>query len=449
MYLAAVSGGADSTAMLVAVSSILRQKYPEQFSSGFLLRCLHVDHGMRPPEESGADAEYVRCLCETLNVPCTVVSISHGKIAAAARRMGIGPEAAARLYRMRALNREALRLETSGRRVYVLTAHTHNDLLETALMRVLRGAGPAGLAAMPESRGRMFRPLLHLGRRDALQYLREKNISWREDSTNQDTRFLRNRVRHCLIPALDEYFPRWRAALPALSETQSLAAGFIGDEASARIVWLFSGKNSCRTDAGNFFAQPVIIREEALFQCADMLLAGQAVPAAVRRKNVRRFCLSLPGGQERVAVDMGPVRAFVDGGQVIVRKTRPRISERGFSLLIKEAGLYTLKGVTIEAANGLDSGGETVSSFQARLPLVFRRALKSDCVAEDSGKIVKARAFSGGMRKRLISAVSTQGIAAFIGPEGLLARSAFGAAQNPRDYYTVTIKIKIGGTNVQ
>jgi len=321
VYLAAVSGGADSSAMLAALAAVCKTAE---------LRCIHIEHGIRPAAESRGDAACARSLCEKLHVPCRVVSIAPGKIAAVAKTRGMGVEAAARHYRRRAWFREAARLETEGRgQVRILTAHTADDMRETVLMRVLRGAGPSGLAAMPVSRGRILRPLISLSRRDVLDYLNEKNISWREDSTNRDTQFLRNRVRHCLIPLLTEQFPQWQGGVAAFAETQSLVADFMQSEATLRVQWQPT-PHSLHTDAETFFAQPAIIREEALFQGIDRLLPSARASHTIKRKNIRRFCEGAI-----TAIDLGPLRLTKDSRQVIILKTPTPYSETGHSLLHK------------------------------------------------------------------------------------------------------------------
>jgi len=286
------------------------------------LCCIHVEHGIRPAEESEGDAAFVRSLCEQFTIPCRVVSIAPGKIAAAAKDRGMGIEAAARHYRHRAWFREAARCalrveaegpEAAGREpVRVLTAHTADDMRETVLMRIFRGAGPSGLAAMPVSRGRILRPLLAHSRRDVLDYLSEKNISWREDSTNTDTHFLRNRVRRRLIPLLEESFPQWRGGIAALAETQSLTADFIQSEAALRVQWQ-PAPQSVYTDTGTFFAQPFIIREEALFQGIDQLLPSAHAVHTIKRKNIRRFCEG-----KTTAIDLGPLRLTKNARRITV-----------------------------------------------------------------------------------------------------------------------------------
>ena len=433
VYLAAVSGGADSIAMLAALAALMRDGH--QLSDGSL-RCIHVEHGIRPREESCGDAAYVRQFCDSLNIPCRVITIPPGKIAAVAREKGIGIEAAARLFRHRALHSEARRLESGGKTVSILIAHTRTDALETTLMRLLRGAGPQGLAAMPRSRGRIIRPLLQLERDDVLAYLREKNISWREDASNKDTRFLRNRIRRCLLPVLDEHFPSWQSSLNAVSQTQRLAADFITSEALARVPWQRGADGAFFTDADAFFSQSAIIREEALFRGIDALLENSAAnSAAVRRAVVRRFCEG-----RLTAADLGAARAVCGNGRIQLKKTGAWAFEEGFSLLIKEPGLYTLKGLTVEVTPGLNSSDAGGAAFPAPLPLVLRRTLKDDWIIGNGKKIAAAKAFNAQQRKRLLSAIDRQGTRAFIKPGGLLlmAHDQSGAAQG--ECYTVTIQ---------
>jgi tRNA(Ile)-lysidine synthase len=432
VFLAEVSGGADSTAMLAALAA-LRDAAPRAAGGCFVLRCLHVEHGLRPAGESRGDAGFVLGLCEKLAVPCRVVSVPPGKIAEAARRLGTGIEAAARLYRRRILAREARRLAAEyGRDVCILTAHTADDLRETVLMRVLRGSGPAGLAAMPRRRGPLLRPLLGLDRADVLRYLGEKNIPYRTDSTNADNRFFRNRVRNCLVPRLDGLFPRWKRALEALAETQALTADFIAGEALRRVCWEGAGRGKAaelRTAAAAFFSQPPLIREEALFQAIDRLLRGESA-AATRRAVLRRFCR---GGCS--AADLGPLRIRREASLLILSPPKAAVSESGFALLIKEPGLYKLKRVTIEVKPGLYREAEGAGpeaepprrpGFFACLPLLVRPVLGGDCVVKGGRRLVPA---GGTKNPELLSVLDRRGIAAITGAAPLFRGDAESRAE--------------------
>jgi tRNA(Ile)-lysidine synthase len=437
IYLAAVSGGADSVAMLSALAAVREQAVREKT---FDLRCIHVEHGIRPEPETRGDAEFVKRLCKELNVPCKVVSIKQGRIASVAKERGIGIEAAARLFRRRAWFREAKRLEALPEkpRVRVLVAHTADDALETALMRIFRGAGPTGLAAMPAGRGRILRPLIKLRRSDVIAYLTEKKISWREDSSNSDIQFLRNRIRHCLIPQLNESFPNWRTTLGAFTKTQSLAAEFLHSEARARVLWQpfeDSQETALYTDAGLFFAQPAIIREEALFQGIDRLLAQMPAHShTIKRANIRRFCEG-----EKKAVDLGAMRLRKDSKRVLL--SIPGYGEYGFSLLINKPGLYTLKGTAIEVCEIAVNGNEGEGGFLALLPLALRPGFKEDAVKCP----VK---FPGDC----IVAVDMPGTAACMARGRLLWRRDNAAARVSTNNRLCLVKITkegIGGTDVQ
>ena len=178
--LVAVSGGADSVALL----HLLHALAP---AWRLTLHVLHVDHGLRP--DSAADGRFVRELGERLGVPVDV------------ERVRVGPgsiEAAARAARYAALDAAGARVG-AGR---IALGHTLDDQAETVLMRVLGGAGVRGLAAIPPVRGRIIRPLIDLRRAALRDMLTAAGLAWVEDPTNRDPKFLRNRIRHELLPLL-------------------------------------------------------------------------------------------------------------------------------------------------------------------------------------------------------------------------------------------------------
>jgi len=436
VFLASVSGGADSTAMLAALAALKERARPE---AAINLRCIHVEHGIRPAAESRGDAEFVRSLCKKLHVPCRIISIKPGAIAAAAKKRGIGIEAAARLYRRRAWLHELRRIGAVP--AAILVAHTADDMLETALMRILRGVGPSGLAAMPARRGHILRPLLTLSRSDVIRYLTEKNISWREDATNTDTQFLRNRIRHCLIPQLSEHFPQWRGGIAAMAETQSLAADFIRDEAINRVKWENNNPQSpvpspqsLYTDASSFFAQAPIIREEALFQGINLL----GCSGNIKRKNIRKFSQGTIN-----AIDLGPIRLRKDSQQITLSLVPSHFSflishssETGFSRLIKAPGSYTLNrlGIKIsECPANLNDG----DAFLAVLPLVLRPCYTDDAIRRQNRKITPRDLQCSG---RVFAAVDRLGVAAFIGFDGLLQCRDKATLSAAEQYYVVHIE---------
>jgi len=409
--LAAVSGGADSTAMLVALVALRKE-------ADFDFYCTHVEHGIRPTEESQGDAEAVQALCEKLKVPCQVITIQRGKIAAFASKSGAGIEAAARFFRHRALNAERRRAKAE----WILTAHTRDDLLETLLMRFLRGSGPAGLAPMMRNKGRILRPLLDVGRQDVLNYLKENNIQYRTDSTNDDISLLRNRVRHKLIPVLDAQFPSWRSSVLTLAKTQGLVADYLESEVRKRLPW-DPGETLFKLREDDFLSAHPILREEAVFAAADMLAEyDDGKPTRCpRRSAVRR---AVKHGH---AADLGPVRLDRRNGFITLAPSSPRNQtgekRRGFSLLIKEAGFYTLNGEVFDAGKNLSlcikagcPQAAPNTGFSAQLPLVFRNYRAGDFIYRGGRKQHLADINSSERSKyaEIITACDAQGPAALI-----------------------------------
>jgi tRNA(Ile)-lysidine synthase len=183
-----VSGGADSTALLVAA-----------VAGGHRVVAAHFHHGLRG-READEDAEAVRDLADRLGVPFVL-----GRAEPPA-----GPdEASARRARYAFL----LGVARARGAPAVAVAHTADDQAETVLMRLIRGAGARGLGGMAPSRPLgegvvLLRPLLRYTRAEVVAYLRRRGIPYREDSSNADRRRLRNRVRHELLPLLRTYNPR-------------------------------------------------------------------------------------------------------------------------------------------------------------------------------------------------------------------------------------------------
>jgi len=347
-------------ALLAALSSL--SKSPELHLN---FSVLHIEHGLRPPEESRGDADFVLDFCGRGGIDCKIKRIPPGKIASLAGEKGTGIEAAARYFRHKAFRGEAKRRieqsrgeslhdnsnDQARKKAVILLAHTNDDLLETTLMRVLRGAGPAGLRAMrPDNRDagshavsraasrgsediEIARPLLNMTRGDIENYLKAKNVSWREDSTNNDEKFLRNRIRRSLTPVLNESFPGWKKGVAALGETQSLVNGFILREAKKRIEYVLAKDNRGKfliADEENFFAQPEIIREESIFYGIDILLSGKkSLSKPAKRSVIRKFCAGSVN-----AADLGLVRIWRKGGKIYISRARKDVFERGISCLL-------------------------------------------------------------------------------------------------------------------
>jgi len=189
----AVSGGADSVALLYAMF-LLKDKLQ------ITLEAAHFDHGLRG-EESHRDAEFVRRLCDRLDIPLT---LGAGEIVSGSK----GLEAAARDARY------AFFATLPGK---LATAHTADDNAETVLMRLVRGTGLKGLGAISPVRGSIIRPMLTVTRQEVLSFLQEHDLSYVTDSSNASDDFLRNRLRHHVMPLLKRENPRLAENLSAMA----------------------------------------------------------------------------------------------------------------------------------------------------------------------------------------------------------------------------------------
>ncbi|MDO8476307.1 MAG: tRNA lysidine(34) synthetase TilS [Candidatus Rokubacteria bacterium] len=201
--LVAVSGGADSVALLDVLGALA----PEL---RLTLQVVHVHHGLRP--EADADAGFAGGLCARLGIPFHLERVSVTR-----EPPWDGLEAEARRARYGAFREVARRVGAQR----VATAHTADDQAETVLMRLLEGAGPRGLAGIAPVRGIFIRPFLGARRADIEAHLRARGLAWVEDASNSDPRFLRNRIRHEVLPFLAE------AVEPGLVEHLARSAALV------------------------------------------------------------------------------------------------------------------------------------------------------------------------------------------------------------------------------
>lgn len=183
-YVLAVSGGMDSMALL----DMLRRQ------EGVELVVAHVDHGIRP--DSSEDENLVHSFCMSHNILFVSKRLHLGKHAS---------EEVARKARYRFL--QHCRNKFGAEKI--ITAHHQDDLIETAVINLLRGTGWRGLA--PFTHSEILRPLIETTKIELRSYVKRHHVSWREDSTNTDQTYLRNYVRHTLVPYMGRVDRTWRA----------------------------------------------------------------------------------------------------------------------------------------------------------------------------------------------------------------------------------------------
>lgn len=206
----AVSGGADSIALLFALY-LLQKKLQIHVSAA------HFNHGLRG-EESDRDESFVRSFCERFDIP---LSVGAGRVVP--RKKGL--EAAARDARYSYLK------SLPGK---IATAHTANDNAETMLMHLVRGTGLRGLGAISPVNGVLIRPMLNITRQEVESFLQEYHLEYVTDSSNDTDMFLRNRLRHHVMPLLEKENPRIYENMSALAqrlqEDEEVLAGLVSPD---------------------------------------------------------------------------------------------------------------------------------------------------------------------------------------------------------------------------
>lgn len=307
--LVACSGGADSVALLRLLHAVNKSQYWH-----WTLIVGHVNHQLRG-REAQRDEQFVRKLAQLLGLPFHSARLN---LKRAGKRKAVS-ENTARQARYQALLSMAMRKRCDA----IVLAHHADDQAETILMRLLRGAGVTGLAGINEiemrGRIRIVRPLLPWSGTALRAWLKRSGQTWREDLSNKDTRFFRNRIRHELLPVLETYQPRIRELLQRNARHDRAAADFIRDHARQ----LLRAGHYHKGNRTVSFAEEVIIQAP----CA---------PAAI----AMRMAIADAGGEEG-AIDTATLLAVLD--KIQARALRGTIQFAGAVSLAINKGRITLR----------------------------------------------------------------------------------------------------------
>lgn len=298
--LVAVSGGADSTALLAGM-----QRLAGEF--GLETHAAHLNHRMRGAD-ADADQHFVERLAARLGVPCET---ARWNVTVRMKRRGLSGQAG-----MRTLRREYL--EAVAKRTgcdVIATAHTADDQLETLLLRLARGTGVRGLGGIAPRRGRWLRPLLEASREMIEADLVAAGMGWREDASNADLRYTRNRLRHKVIPDLLGVAGGSRGAL-ARRVAQTAADARSADRALARLAKRMLSR-ICRIqegaidlDAAEFGVQPKALQNKIL---ELMWRSGTAAGPELTRRHLAGLRHLVQSGRGSAEVHLpGGWRAILD-----------------------------------------------------------------------------------------------------------------------------------------
>jgi tRNA(Ile)-lysidine synthase len=309
--LVAASGGADSTALLIGVDALAHE-------FGYRVHAAHLHHGLRGVEADG-DLAFVRALCRRLGVPLTA---ARWDVRARMRRRGLSGQAGLRTLRRAFLTAVAARTGA----VRIATAHTADDQLETLLLRIARGAGLTGLGAMSGRRGAWVRPLLDVPRAWIEADLRAARQTWREDASNGDLRYARNRVRHQVVPALLEVAgaPGRPAAREAV--TRRTALRLLEIRQARRLVQRAAARNAARVRS---------IQRSEIALDSNLL---RSYPSAIRRAVLEQAWRIVPGVRNRLTgrhleALTRPIMAPREGMRIALPEGREAVLRRGWLVI--------------------------------------------------------------------------------------------------------------------
>lgn len=304
----ALSGGADSVALLFLLRDIAGAE------GVHVAGAVHLNHQLRGAD-ADADEAFCRELAHALALPIDVERVD---VARRARETAASIEHAAHTERHAFFDRAAARLGATA----VAVAHTKDDQAETFLLRLLRGAGPRGLSGMHPRAGLVVRPLLETSRSDVRDFLRERRITFREDASNADLEIPRNRIRHELLPLLDERFAP--GIVDVLVREAAIAredAAFLDAAAQRAAERLTSkGAREVTLDVAALLAEPAAIARRVIRLAQQMVAGPHRFVGFDATEAVRRFVVSKSTGQ----LDLPGHRVNRRGSHVVLTGSRGR-----------------------------------------------------------------------------------------------------------------------------
>jgi len=231
--LVGLSGGPDSVCLLHLLNH-LKGHYKLKISAAY------IDHKLRP-DEVPAEIEFCKRLCENLDIPFYTQAVDVKEIA---KRERINIQEAARNLRYAALDQISINIKAHK----IAVAHNADDQAETVIMRLLRGAGPAGLSGIPPVRKKIIRPLIEIEREEIEEFLKEKNISYITDSSNKSPKYLRNKIRQELMPVIKSISPQGIKIISKTAEIMREENDFINVSVTKALMRLMSRRTDRKVE---------------------------------------------------------------------------------------------------------------------------------------------------------------------------------------------------------
>ena len=378
--LVAVSGGADSTALLHVLWRLGAQM-------GFSVAVAHLNHGIRPA--AARDAAQVAHMCRALGVTCVFGAEDIPTYAYNAKK---GLEEAGRELRYRFLH-TAARMCGCRR---IATAHHQGDQAETLIMRLARGTSVSGLTGIALRRLPFIRPMLMVERRQVEEYLEERGLDWAEDESNTDFHFTRNYVRHKLMPVLEEVHQNAQKHLVQLSQQVRVEEEYWAEEVDRCLEGARFGVDEIRIAYADLDTLHPALRLRVVRAILKRLRGNLH---GLERKHLQIVESMFISARPQMQFDLPGAWLARRYADVVFRREAPQNSEPDYLLSLDGPGVYRLPdNSSIEvklssAAHGENPYCTELEGNEVEWPLYVRKNNPGDrlkCVGMGGSKKLKA-----------------------------------------------------------
>lgn len=368
--LVGLSGGPDSVCLLYLLH-LLKPEYKLKISAAY------IDHGLRP-EDIPKEIEFCNLLCKSLDIPFHTKAVD---VKTYAVQEKINLQEAARILRYASLEQISLLIKAHK----IAIAHNADDQAETVIMRLLRGAGPAGLSGIHPVRKKIIRPLIEVEREEIENFLREKNMAYITDPSNESLKYLRNRIRYTLMPIIKSISPQ---AIKIISKTAEILReenDYINITVSKTLMRLISRKTDQKVE---LFCNPmeplnIVILRRALRVAIDGVRDLRGITFEHIEEIIKLIKNGKPG--DRIYLPKG-IRVIKGYSTVVITAEPPQrlstyeVTQPG-DIFLKEASVVlSLKEIKREELPNFGDGKNTIylDMDKLKFPLIIRARRPGD-----------------------------------------------------------------------
>lgn len=306
--LVGLSGGPDSVCLLLTLNQ-LKSKYNLKISA------IYIDHGLRPSDVP-KEIEFCKKFCDDLNITFYSHSVNVKEFAIKER---INLQEAARILRYATFDQISINIKADK----IALGHNADDQAETVMMRLLRGAGPAGLSGIPPVRKKIIRPLIEIERTEIEEFLKKNKVNFVLDPSNANTKYMRNKIRHILMPAIKKISPQATKIISKTADIIREENDYINVSVTKALMRLMSRKTDQKVE---LFCNPmeilnIVILRRALRVAIDSVKDLKGIEFDHIEEIIRLIKKGKPG--DRIYLPKG-IRAIKGYSTIIITSEPPQ-----------------------------------------------------------------------------------------------------------------------------